>query len=149
MEIVLAVGFKEAAGGGDELLGGIPFLLAEGLEAKRPVGGDAALAIGRPGGRRLEEAGMEPVHAVGPVKAAGPFFDGGQAFVELVGDGLQGVGVAEVEVGQEGAEGARRFAGSGRETRRGTGIGGGRRRGGRRGGRFSKRGAVRICICLF
>jgi hypothetical protein len=69
------------------------------------------------------------LEAFGPGIFAGPIFDGGQAFGEAVGDGLEGATVAEVKIGHESAEGARGLAGRGLKTGlAGRGEGGGSRR---------------------
>ncbi len=116
-QVFLAEGFEEALSGGEEFLGGIPFLVAEAIEAGGPVGGLTGVEGGLGFSLLLKEAGVEVQDAIRPIKPAGPVFDRAERCAEAVGDGLEGAGVAELEEGQEGAEGARGLAG-------GTGEGG-------------------------
>jgi len=107
----VAEGFEEALSGGKEFLGGIPFLLAETVEARGPIGGLFALTFGGVSSLLLEQAGIEMEKPLGPIVFAGPVFDRRETFTKFVGDGLVRAGVAELEPGDEGAEGARGFAG--------------------------------------
>ncbi len=118
----VVVTLEEAASGGEELEGGVPFLFAELAKAQGPVGREVLLEAGGGGGVLLEEAGVEGIEAVAPVVFAGPVFDGGEGFVKFVGDGLVRSGLAEVEPGEEGIKCARGFARGG-----GKGRGGSRR----------------------
>ena len=111
VEILFAEALEEASGGGEEFLGGIPLLLPEVIEARGPIGG----ALATPGSLGLslllKETGVEGLHAVVPVKLAGPVFDRGEALTEFIGHRLMGAMVAELEEGHESAIGSRGFAG--------------------------------------
>ena len=55
LDMIVAEGFEEALSGGKEFLGGIPFLLAETVEAIGPIGGLFALTFRGVEGLLLED----------------------------------------------------------------------------------------------
>jgi len=110
-EFLIADGFEKALSGGAEFLSGFPFLLAALDGAAGPIGGVFVVEIELDLGLMLEEAGIERGDALGPLMTNGPLLDRREMLVELVGDGLERAGAAEGEVGREGGEGARSFAG--------------------------------------
>ena len=107
VQLFVAEGFEKTLSGRDEFLGGLPFLLAEAMEAAGPLASFLALAGGLVLGLLLQQAGVESQQAFAPAIFAGPVFDGGQAFAQFVGDGLVGAGLAELKEGQESGKGAR------------------------------------------
>lgn len=106
---------EEALGGGAQILGGAPFLLAELGGAADPIGGVLALGGGLGLQALLEQAGVERVDALGPTVPGGPLFDGVGTFVQAFGDGLERAVVAELEEREKSAESARGFARGRRE----------------------------------
>ncbi len=96
--------------GGEEFLGRIPFLFAEVIEAFGPIGSLEVLPGHFGFGLLLEQAGVEGLEPFAPAVLAGPIFDGGKTFPELVGGGLERTGMAELKEDPESVKGARGFA---------------------------------------
>jgi hypothetical protein len=88
-------------------LGRVPFQFAKFLESFGPFDGLALAG----GSVLLEQSGIEGVDAFGPLKPAGPVFDGAEFFIEFVGDRLKGADLVQLEIGPESAIGARGFTG--------------------------------------
>lgn len=76
-QLLLPKGFEEALGGGEELLGGIPFLFTKALETMSPIGSLLALSGELVASLLLQQAGVEFLEATVPSVTAGPPFDGG------------------------------------------------------------------------
>jgi len=114
-EVLVAERLEEALGGREELLSGIPFLLAEAVEAFGPVGGEFELALLVAGRLLLQETRVEGEETVGPIELAGPVFHGRKALGEAIGDGLKRAAMAELKPGHESAVGSRGFAGKAME----------------------------------
>ena len=114
-EVLVVEGFEETLDSGEEFLGGLPFLLAKGVEAGGPSGVVETVMIGLGASLVIEEPGVERLNAFGPVEAAGPAFEGGERDIEGIRDGLKGAGKAELKVSDEGAESARGFGCEARE----------------------------------
>ena len=116
LDFAVAKAFEEALGGGEEFLGGGPLLLAKGAGAAGPVSGFLAAGFGLGLGLGFQEAGVVGIKAVFPTESAGPGLDGLEFFSQVIGHGLKGAGVAELEEGHEGSEGAGGLAGEGGES---------------------------------
>ena len=110
LDITIGEVVEEAIDGGEEFVGGFPFMLAIMGGATGPIGGFLGTAGGLSGGGLLQETCVKGMDAVAPAEAARPPFDGVEFFAEVIGGALERAGMAESEEGLEGAEGAGRFA---------------------------------------
>ena len=110
-DVLFAERFEEALGGGHEFLGDVPLLFAKAGETLRPIGGVLPFSFGEALSLALEEAGVEGVDAFGPIISTGPVFDGADGLAQLVGDSLEGAGVAQLQERPEDGIGTRGLAG--------------------------------------
>lgn len=114
-DFLVAKIFEVTQTGGAELLGDVPFLFTVFAGAAGPMGGILGLKSGLGLGVGLSQSGIVIVETLVPSEFAGPVSDGPRGLAEGVSHGRERAGLAELEVGEEGGEGARGFAGLTRE----------------------------------
>ena len=110
-DFAVAKVLEEAEDGTEEFLAGGPFVFPEFATPAGPIGGGRLREGGLGGDLGLKQAGLMGEQAVAPAILAGPIFHGGGIFAENLRDSRKRAGLAQLEEGEESAEGTRCLAG--------------------------------------